>query len=439
MSVTTFGDLVTEAEQVLLALARQREPDALGLAAGWPAFIRRAVHAISAATGARDPRWYAVDRLIVEVARPMGGAVVASAGAEVTADPLLERAGVLLGAAGDVLASAPRDSVADPMLLDANVKAPQSRVAALLAAAAHSSVRALGRHDGSTVLRREDAREIAETLMRIERLATAVFQSSPTLASRADDVAVVSVHPGRLSLEDAVEIWGWHARETVRSTSPSARDLQAVAADLSRLATHSRVIVAAAVSQNVVDPAHGRAVDATLVRLAAGWLDVAQAWTGLHTAQPPTPAKIAASHALGQALMAVTRDSQDWATPGLVAERVEVARAMSAVRRALDVGRDVAEAQPHVTTRLADSGLLYVAAALAAPSLEHLRARIRGDLVIVGRSDVEPLMRAVNIQQRQVRGATDLVGRRSMRREATAGPMSGPTTQPGPRPRLARP
>jgi len=280
MSVTTFGDLVTEAEQVLIVLACQREPNAPGLAAGWPTFTRRAVHAITAATGARDPRWYAVDRLIVEVARPMGGAVVAPAGSRVAAaDPLLERAGVLLGAAGDVLASAPRDTVADPMLLDANVTAAQSRVAALLAAAAHASVRALGRHDGSTLLAREDAREIAETLMRIERLATDVFQSSPDDRCRADDVAVVSIQPGRLSLEDAVEVWGRHARDTVRTTSPSARDLQAVAADLSRIATHSRVLVAAAVSQNVVDPARGLAVDASLVRLAAGWIDVAQAWT----------------------------------------------------------------------------------------------------------------------------------------------------------------
>ncbi len=315
MSVTTFGDLVTEAEQVLLALARQREPAAPGLAAGWPAFSRRAVHAITAATGARDPRWYAVDRLIVEVARPVGRAVVASAGTEVTADPLLERAGVLLGAAGELFASAPRDSVADPMMLDANVKAAQSRVAALLAAAAHSSVRALGRHDG-TLLSREDARDIAETLMRIERLATAVFQSSSTLESRADDVAVLTVQPGKLSLEDAVEVWCRHVRDTVRSTWPSARDLQAVAADLSRIATHSRVLLRAAVTHNVVDPARGRAVDAALMGLAAGWLDVAQAWTGLHTAQPPTPARIAASHALGQALMAVTRHGRDWAAPG---------------------------------------------------------------------------------------------------------------------------
>ncbi len=427
MSVTTFGDLLTEAEQVLIVLARQREPDALKLAAGWPAFSRRAVHAITAATGARDPRWYAVDRLIVEVARPMGGAVVAPAGSPVAADPLLERAGVLLGTAGDVLASASRDSVADPMLLDANVTAAQSRVAALLAAAAHASVRALGRYDGCPLLAREDARGIAETLIRSERLATAVFQSSPADRSRADDVAVVSIHPSRLSLEDAMEVWGRHARDTVRSPSPSARDLQAVAADLSRLATHSRVLVAAAVSQNVVDPARGRAVDASLGRLAAGWLDVAQAWTGLHTAQPPTPTKIAASHALGQALMAVDRDGRDWAAPAVVAERIDVARALSALRRALDVGRDVAEAQPQLTTRLVDSGLLYAPAALTASSLERLRARIRGDLVTVGRPDIAELMRTTSSQREQVRGAADAVTRRFSRREVVR--LPAPTGQ----------
>jgi len=222
-------------------------------------------------------------------------------------DPLLERAGVLLGAAGDVLASAPRDSGADPMLADANVQAAQSRVAALLAAAAHTGVRALGRYDGSTTLTREASRDLATSLIRVEQLATGVFQSSPTTAGRADDVAVLSVQPGRLPLEDAIELWGRQARDTVRSPSPSARDLQAVAADLSRLATHSRVILRAAVAHNLVDPDRGRAAEEALVRVAAGWLDVAHAWSEFHTAQPPTPSKIAASHSLGQALMATTR------------------------------------------------------------------------------------------------------------------------------------
>ncbi len=317
MSVTTFGDLLTEAEQVLIALAGQREPDPPGLAAAWPDFSRRAVHAISAAAGARDPRWYTVDRLIVEVARAAGRAPRGPAVSPLPMDPLQERAGVLLGAAGDVLGSAPRDFGADPMLADANVQAAQSRVAALLAAAARTGLRALGRYDGRRTLTREASRDLATSLIRVEQLATAVFQSSPTIAGRADDVAVLSVQPGRLPLEDAIEMWGRQARDTVRCPSPSTRDLQAVAADLSRVATHSRVIVRAAVAYNLVDPDRGRAVEQALARVAAGWLDVAHAWAGFHTAQPPTLSKIAASHSLGQALMATTRHGRDWAQPNM--------------------------------------------------------------------------------------------------------------------------
>jgi len=217
VSVTTFGDLLTQAEQVLIALAGQRDPDPLGLAAAWPDYSRRAVHAITAAAGARDPRWYAVDRLLVEVARAAGRASRWPAVSPLPMDPLLERAGVLLGAAGDVLASAPRDSGADPMLADANVQAAQSRVAALLAAAAHTGVRALGRYDGSKTLTREASRDLATSLMQVEKLATAVFQSSPTIAGRADDVAVLSVQPGRLPLENAIKVWGRQTRDTVRS------------------------------------------------------------------------------------------------------------------------------------------------------------------------------------------------------------------------------
>ena len=398
MSVTTFGDLVAEAEQVLIALARQREPDPVGLAAAWPDFSRRALHAITAACGARDPRWYAVDRLTVEVARPVRGQTRVRGTPGVRQDPLLERAGLLLGGAGDVLASAPRDSVADPMLVDASVTAAQSRAAACLAAAAYSSVRALARYDGCKTLPRDAARDLAGAMMSIERLATDVFRSSPTVVSRADDVAVVSVRPGRLSLEDAIEVWGRQARDTVRSQSPSARDIQAVAADLSRVATHSRVIVAAGVARNLVEPGRGRAVDEVLASAAAGWLDVAQAWTGLHTAQPPTPSKIAASHSLGQTLMAATRDGRGWADPDVVGERIDVRRALAALRRAQDVGWVVAEGQPQIATRLADSGLLFAPAALTTPSLERLRARIRGDLVTVDRTDIAALSRTMNSQ-----------------------------------------
>src|SRR6185503_5991177 len=97
-------------------LAATRELNAPALAAAWPDFCRRAIHAITAATGARDPRWCVVDLLVIEAARPVRGALPRKGGPGVACDPVLERAGVLLGAAGDILASAPRDSVASPLL-----------------------------------------------------------------------------------------------------------------------------------------------------------------------------------------------------------------------------------------------------------------------------------------------------------------------------------
>jgi hypothetical protein len=401
VSVTSFGDLVTEAERVLTHLVVLREPDALALAGAWPDFCRRAIHAVTAATGVRDPRWYAVDRLVVEAARPVRAAPVPQGGAP-SPDSALQRAGVLLGAAGDVLASAPRDSVTDPMLADGNVKAAQARVAALLAAGAHTTVRALGRFPGDKALPREAARELAGTAMRVEQFATRVFQASPTTLGRADDVAVavaVAVaHAGPLSLEEAVAVWAREARDTVRTSAPSARDLQGLAGDLSRVATHARAIVRAADAAGHLTDGHGQRVDQALAATAAGWLELAQRWTGLHTAQPPTPSKIAASHALGAALMAVTRQGRDWAHPAVVAQRVELPRALAAVRRAMDVAGDVADRQLGLPERLADSSLMFAPAALLTPSLERLHARLHGRLAPVPARDVTNLTNSMRAQ-----------------------------------------
>ena len=62
--------------------------------------------------------------------------------------------------------------------------------------------------------------------MRVEQLATRVFEATPTTASRADDVAIAVLGRGALTLEDAIEGWSREARNTVRSATPSARDLQ---------------------------------------------------------------------------------------------------------------------------------------------------------------------------------------------------------------------
>ena len=395
MSLTSFGDLVIEAERVLTQLAATRDVNAPALAAAWPDFCRRAVHAITAATGARDPRWYAVDLLVVEAARPVRAAPRRRGlGAAVAPDPDLERAGVLLGAAGDILASAPRDSVADPMLADVNIRAAQGRVAALLAAGAHTAVRALASHAGDCILSRDSSRQLAGVAMRIEQLATRVFEATPTTASRADDVAVAvpRLDGGPLTLAEAIEQWCREARDTIRSTTPSARDLQGLAADLARLATHSRAIVRAAVGENLIDHEQGQRIDKALAESAAGWLEIAERWTGFHTAQPPTSSKIAVSHALGQALIAVTRDGREWAEPAIIAERVDLAAVLAAVRRAADVARDVAERQNALPESLVASGRLFVPAAALAPSIGSLHARLRGGLVPAGDDEIPKLV-----------------------------------------------
>jgi hypothetical protein len=53
--VISVGDMVIEAERVLTRLAATRELTAPALDAAWPNYCRRAIHAITAATGARDP------------------------------------------------------------------------------------------------------------------------------------------------------------------------------------------------------------------------------------------------------------------------------------------------------------------------------------------------------------------------------------------------
>lgn len=164
------------------------------------------------------------------------------------------------------------------------------------------------------------------------------------------------------------------------------------------------MIVRAAVAQQVIDPDRGAAADHALADVAAGWLDVARTWNGLHTAQPPTPAKIAASHTLGRALIAVTRDGRDWAEPSLVGTRVDLARALGVVRRSQDVGHDVAEALVSLPGRLADSGMLFAPARLLAPTLDRLRARLRGDLAPASRQDVALSTTVVTAQRERVRG-----------------------------------
>ncbi|MGB8380267.1 MAG: hypothetical protein WCG47_03290, partial [Dermatophilaceae bacterium] len=207
--------------------------------------------------------------------------------------------------------------------------------------------------------------------------------SSPATTGRADDLAAVTLGSQPVSLEEVVEVWGRQARETVRAEHPSARDLQGLAADLARLCAHSRVIVRAAVREQLLDPDGGLAVDTALGQATSGWLTVAAAWSPLHTPSPATPEKIAVSHALGRALIAVTREGKQWAMPEAVAARVDVARAMAVVRRGQDVAYDSALTLDQLLPGLTHGAELYVPKQLLAP-LTNLSTRHQHGLAAAG-------------------------------------------------------
>ncbi len=96
--------------------------------------------------------------------------------------------------------------------------------------------------------------------------------------------------------------------------------------------------------------------------------------------------------------MAVTRQGRDWADPAVVAQRVELPRALAAVRRAMDVAGDVADRQLGLPDRLADSSLMFAPAALLTPSLERLHARLHAGLVLVPARDVTALTNSMRAQ-----------------------------------------
>jgi len=152
------------------------------------------------------------------------------------------------------------------------------------------------------------------------------------------------------------------------------------------------------VGEKVIDDEQGQGIDKALTDSAAGWLEIAERWTGFHTAQPPTPSKIAVSHALGQALIAVTRDGREWADPAVIASRVDLMAALVAVRRAMDVARDVVEQQRGLPERLAESGHLYAPVAMLAPSVEQLHARLRPGLAPADVGDATDLAGSVSRQ-----------------------------------------
>ncbi len=243
----------------------------------------------------------------------------------------------------------------------------------------------------------EPTRLVGTNAAFVEQLAAAVMARSPTTTGRADDIAAVTLGSQPVSLEEAVEVWGRQARDTVRAEHPSARDLQGLAGDLARLCAHSRVIVRTAVHEQLLEAGWAGAADTALREATSRWMTVAAAVSTLHTPSPATPQKIAISHAVGRALIAVTRQGNGWATPEVVACRVDVARALAVVRRGQDVAYDVGITAHDIPQTLATAGLLYVPKRLLTPSVANLGPRLQRGLAPAGPEDVKALTSAVGI------------------------------------------
>jgi len=113
-------------------------------------------------------------------------------------------------------------------------------------------------------------------------------------------------------------------------------------------------------------------------------------------ATPATPEKVTLSHCLGRALSAVTRDGPHWATPDVVAARVDVPQARAAVRRGQDVAHDLACTHVDLPTRMAEQGSLFIPARLLAPTATNLPTRPRQALAAAGPSDLHELTAAVS-------------------------------------------
>jgi hypothetical protein len=159
----------------------------------------------------------------------------------------------------------------------------------------------------------------------------------------------------------------------------------------------------------LASPRRRMRIEKALAESAAGGLEIAERWTGFRSAQPPTPSKIAASHALGQALIAITRDGHERADLAVVAQRTDLVTALAAVRRAMDVARDVAERQRGLPERLAASGQLFAPGAMLAPSVGRLHARLCGGLVPADVAGIIDLAGSVRRQPGPMRVASRLL------------------------------
>ena len=351
--------------------------DGPGLAAAWPSFAANAREALSAVP-VPDPG----TRLLIH--RAAGPRYLPNRwGPPVDAepDPHLIRAGQAMAAVAELLrryATPPTSTAAGH---DADLAC--RHIAEALFVGSHATALGLREHAArlqparaGLAFERPEVRLAVRgaTLAQSGRLASelATFEAhlSHFLARPVEreqrEAAQEFVDPDRLP--QVLAQWEVTAMRVLHAQPPSVRDLAGIAHTEQALLVHTSVILNAAARSSVIDPDDfARQIRPRLQDAQAAWSDVGASWPAqITTPVPPSMAGVEASAQLHRALGEITRDGNGWATPALIAERVQLAEVAGLLRDAIAAGGSRAQRFAELPAELAHAGHLHAPARLLA-------------------------------------------------------------------------
>jgi hypothetical protein len=440
VNTPSVGELLKEASfEVRSIMWDVTALDGPALGAAWPAF---AAHARDALEGVPLPD--TSTRLLIHRAggsRPRPNRWGPPVDAE--PDPRLVRAGEALAAVADLLRRHATQPMSSEARQDANLA--RRRIAECLFVGSHATSLGLREHANRLQpARRGIAFERPEKRLAVSGANRAQSRRlSSELASFEAHLAHYLARPlGRELREAAHEVidpdwlpdalarWEVTAQRVLHAQPPSVRDLVGIAHTEQALMVHTMVIMNAAALASVIDPddfAHQ--VRPRLEDVQAAWGDVAASWPAqMTTPASPSLAGVEASAQLHRALGQITRDSNGWTTPALIAARVDLAEVVGPLRGAALASGSRSERFAELPTELARAGQLHAPARILAAMERHTSGRESETESAVRPTDVAN-RRIVAVQPEQTTAATATA--RDLRRKLTSLTEALETLPPG--------
>ena len=455
MNALTVAELLQDASrEVRAVLWDVTALDGPGLAAAWPLFAAQAAGALESVPLPDLATTLLARRARGSRSRPhRWGPPV---GAE--PDPHLVRAGRALAAVAELLGRYATPPASVEAGRDADLV--RRRIAECLVVGSHAT--ALGLLEHATRLRparpgiafqrpevrrginganQAQSRRLASELATLEAHAAhylagpGVQQAWPAGAPQRRLEHVVD--PDRLAR--ALGRWEVTAMRLVHAQPPSVRDLAAVAHAEQALLLHTMVILDACARTSVIDPGDfDLLIRPRLGEAQVAWGTVATRWPAqLSTPASPSPAGVQANAQLHAALGQITREGNGWATPTLIASRVQLLEVAAQLRDAAMASVSRAQRFAELPAELAGAGQLHAPARLLAATEPGRGGHGRGPDIAVRPADVAN-GRIVLVRPEQVAGVTAAAA--ALRRRLTSLTAALQTLPLGrPRPAVAGP